>query len=378
MTRLRSLDGLRGVAALIVVAYHFQHMAAFGQDPGSWRVDPSTLPFFAVLRPVYLNGWMAVDLFFVISGFVFYWIYEKAIRAGEIGFGAFFVLRVTRLYPLHLATLLLMAGLQAVYAAKMHQSFVIPFNDELHFVLHLFMAQSWGLEAGPSFNGPSWSISVEMLLYALFFTVVSTRWRAPFALVLAGLALQAFSPVLGRGVAGFFAGGVAFMWFERLERNPDRERIAKGAVAAVLALWAVTLILVYSDVVARALSLVGAERHVAVSEKLGGRLALYVVFPMTVFAAAASERVLGLGWRMTSWLGDISYASYLIHLPLQLAFACLAAYAVVPPQALTTPFALAAFFTLLLPASWAVYRWFELPAQRIGRRLLLGRRLRSA
>ena len=47
--RLWSLDSMRGVAALLVVVYHYQHLAAFGQDPASWTVDVATLPFYALL-----------------------------------------------------------------------------------------------------------------------------------------------------------------------------------------------------------------------------------------------------------------------------------------------------------------------------------------
>src|SRR5437868_4606230 len=109
--RLTSLDALRGIAALAVVVWHWQHFFAIG---GGWQRGwtRDMQPFFAVLKPLYLQGWAAVDLFFVLSGFVFFWLYGDTVRTREIGTGRFAWLRASRLYPLHLAMLLAVAVMQ--------------------------------------------------------------------------------------------------------------------------------------------------------------------------------------------------------------------------------------------------------------------------
>src|ERR1700759_328384 len=90
--RLTSLDALRGVAALSVVLWHWQHFFAISGDwQDGWRRDMQ--PFYAVLKPFYLQGWAAVDLFFVLSGFVFFWLYGDAVRTRAIVAGRFAWLR---------------------------------------------------------------------------------------------------------------------------------------------------------------------------------------------------------------------------------------------------------------------------------------------
>ncbi|WWL43599.1 hypothetical protein V5O39_17130 [Pseudomonas parakoreensis] len=85
--------------------------------------------------------------------------------------------RFSRIYPLHLLTFLAVALLQKIYSAHTGNAFVYPFNDAWHALLNVFLAPAWGLEQGWSFNGPAWSISVEVLLYAGFSCCGVTRRR---------------------------------------------------------------------------------------------------------------------------------------------------------------------------------------------------------
>lgn len=380
--RFTSLDALRGIAALLVVIYHFQHLAAFGQDPYTWTVALSTLPFYALLKPIYLNGWMAVDLFFVISGFVFAWLYTKPIREHEIGAYRFFVLRLTRLYPLHALTLLVVAGLQFAYHARMGTFFVIPYNDAYHFLLNATFLQSWGLEKGPSFNGPSWSISVEILLYLLFFVAcrLAIAWpkRALLAVIVLGLAFQGGSPVIGRGIAGYFAGVLIYHVFSACAGRADARALAGWSLAATGILWGVSLALSYADAITAAGEAVGRPEIAVFAAKLGQRSFMTLVFPLTVFALAMAETSMTVRWRAAAFLGEISYSSYLVHFPLQLVFANFAAYGYVSAAAIRSPASLILFSVILVPLSWAAYRFFELPMQRQGRQFLLARHSRLA
>ena len=91
--RFRSLDALRGIAALAIVVYHLD-------DRLGW-------PFW------FDNFYLGVDLFFVLSGFIIYAVYGDAIESGS-AYARFLWLRIARIYPLHLATLLGFVVLQAV------------------------------------------------------------------------------------------------------------------------------------------------------------------------------------------------------------------------------------------------------------------------
>lgn len=70
-------------------------------------------PFYALLKPFSEYGWYGVQAFWSISGFIFFWRYRDSVALGQVGGWRFFVLRFSRLYPLHLATLLPAAFLQA-------------------------------------------------------------------------------------------------------------------------------------------------------------------------------------------------------------------------------------------------------------------------
>ena len=111
MKRLHALDTLRGVAALAIVVWHWQHFYAIS---GVWQAgwQRTAQPLYWVLKPLYDAGWAAVDLFFALSGFIFFWLYAPAIRERAMGLGKFAWLRFSRLYPLFFVTLIVAAILQ--------------------------------------------------------------------------------------------------------------------------------------------------------------------------------------------------------------------------------------------------------------------------
>ena len=166
--RLYVLDVSRGFSALAVVLWHWIHFAYEGtaRDP---EFDVRVQPFFGVLRIFYERGFLGVEYFFLLSGFIFFWLYRVSIEEDRLSFRNFLVKRLSRLYPLHLLTLAMVVLLQQIYRSISGDFFVYPFNDAYHFVLNLGFASSWGLEKGWSYNAPVWSVSVEILLYILFF-----------------------------------------------------------------------------------------------------------------------------------------------------------------------------------------------------------------
>ena len=148
--RLARLDGLRGVAAcLVAFAYHPQELFAAGA--------------FASAGPVvawfHTWGWTFVDLFFLISGYLFAHVYlgaDKLRTPADVA--DFAVARIARLYPLHLL-MLLATGL--LFWGK-------PENTPLAFAAHLVMLQAFVAPVAHTFVGPAWSLSVEVICYVLF------------------------------------------------------------------------------------------------------------------------------------------------------------------------------------------------------------------
>jgi peptidoglycan/LPS O-acetylase OafA/YrhL len=171
-SQLPSLTSFRGVAALWVVLYHYI-VVYFSQ------LNPSQYTHFAE------KGYLAVDLFFMLSGFVLTHVYRRAFSEGIAKHYKHFLLsRIARLYPLHIMVLLLFVATAVTsrlleYAATGTYE-TIPMQGPRSwaaFLANLFMLQ--GLQAGQlSWNYPAWSISVEFAAYLLFPFLLPTIWRA--------------------------------------------------------------------------------------------------------------------------------------------------------------------------------------------------------
>lgn len=369
MKRLHALDTLRGVAALAIVVWHWQHFYAVGGEwPDDWQ--RSAQPFYLVLKPLYDEGWAAVDLFFPLSGFIFFWLYGEAIRERRVGAGQFAWLRFSRLYPLHTATLLAVAVLQVFFLRATGHFFVYDANDWQHFASGLVMAQQWlPPTLDQSFNGPAWSVSVEVLLYGMFFTLCRLGFRGFWpALAVAGLgvALMHWNEFIARGVMGFFLGGAVYFLDRAIVARADAARITRWVGYGALALWIVTAVEAY-------LGPLHALLPPQPNDDLFLLLFIFTVSPITILALALREQVLGASWHRLSVLGDISYSTYLLHFPMQLALALVAAHLALAPAVFMQGWVLVAFYAALMALGTLSYRLFERPLQDLLRKIPIGK-----
>ena len=178
--KISSIELLRFLAALAVVFYHYN--TVFNYQNTSLT---TTLPFNLFLTTFYKYGNYGVEVFFIISGFVFSHMYlgEKK----KISAKAFFIKRFARLYPLHLATLIIFL----FFVFLDFDFFQVYFNkngvytDLYHFILQLFFISYWGFEEGFSYNAPSWSISLEIGIYIFFFLAINhlNKFRVKLSLI---------------------------------------------------------------------------------------------------------------------------------------------------------------------------------------------------
>ncbi len=360
--KLIGLEALRFAAALAVLIWHYRHFLYIGLEaPGYVKENQ---PFHAVLAPLYLYGYAGVELFWCISGFIFAWKYGEILRAGGLSFTRFMGLRFSRLYPLHLATLLAVAAGQWLYFQNHGQYFLYVLNDLKHFLLSLAFASYWGFQDGQSFNGPSWSISAEILVYVLFFglsrLISPGLWSAAAITIGVSVAAAVLRAAIGLklavfGAATFFYLGVVTSHLHALiETRPRVEQIRYGWLS--LAAVAVTALLVYMG----ALKIAGAS---------------LVMFPAVIllFQRAIPTRYAPLNTGLT-FLGDLTYASYMIHFPLQLAVVLLMERAGLDIRQVfyTHGFFLAYIVTVFILAR-LVFRGFERPMQDAMRHALPGR-----
>jgi peptidoglycan/LPS O-acetylase OafA/YrhL len=179
---INALTGVRILAALWVLVSHMD-VELFALFPAS-----------RILEPVIASGVLGVDVFFILSGFIIAYNYAARFDAqpllGEAGaawrqmYGRFLWLRVARLYPVHLVTLLAVLGM---YMAA--QVLNVKLNLEsgysaFDFVRNLFLVHAWG-SFDFNWNGPAWSISAEWFAYLLFpvFALLTARVKGHWQLV---------------------------------------------------------------------------------------------------------------------------------------------------------------------------------------------------
>ncbi len=369
MKRLHSLDALRGIAALSVVIWHWQHFFAIsGRFQPGWQ--RTSEPLYWLLKPLYDRGWEAVDLFFSLSGFIFFWLYAEALREGRMGAGRFALLRFSRLYPLHLATLLLAAALQAVFFRATGTFFIYGVNDWQHFVSGLAMAQQWlPPNLDQSFNGPAWSVSTEVLLYGVFFAFCRMGLKSPWwsaIVALGAILLLPWNEFIARGLMGFFVGGLAFHAVEAIKIRAEAKTIARTIALLTILVWLAAIADFYVGA-----SVDGFLAAHAMLPGFGDRQSYYffvcvfifVVSPLTIVALALHEQVLGGRYTRVSFLGDISYSTYMLHFPMQLALVILALRLGWGPAMFQTPLALGLFYAALIGLGMLSYVYFERPLQ---------------
>ena len=344
--KLLGLEILRFVAAVAVLVFHYQHFVFQGVSQPAEFVRAHQ-PLYPVLQLLYEQGFEGVRVFWCISGFIFFWRYRESIADGRVGGRKFFVLRFSRLYPLHFATLLLVALLQLIYIRSNTTSFVYPYNDLRHFILQLFMASNWGLQKGDSFNGPIWSISLEVLVYGVFYLVlafVSKSWLVNITvLALCGVAriLGIHHPILDCLVF-FYVGGLSAIAY-RAPASPSLRSIATG-IAVFLSCAALPLVWVFR-----------LYHH-------GGFSFVFLVCytPVLLFCLCADFKVGPVARSCIEAAGNMTYASYLLHFPLQLALVILFS-----ALGASLPFYSTVFFCLFLTgtllASYFVYKYLEFP-----------------
>jgi len=309
---LKPLDSLRGLAACgVAFFWHYQH---FAPQHGT--------PFANVGYWLHHYGYTLVDFFFVLSGFVMCYVYETSISTRRTTLGRFAWLRASRLYPLHLATLVFVTLVLVCRHALSLGNFVYQNNDAYNFALNVFFIQGDGLERGQTFNGPTWSISCEIVAYLLFFVITRLFARKNIRLMayafmivlgvvvmLTGLKLPLLDANLARVYIGFFAGCLVRAVY-------DRVRVSRQSGPIWAAVW-VSLAVLVTVASIWGNNVLGANSAWKVTYAV-------VLFPLVIWAGLSFSPVIKvLSWRPLVFLGDASYAIYLCHFPIQMVIVTL-------------------------------------------------------
>ncbi len=313
---LSSLTTLRGLAALLVILLHF-NIFCFALAPWDGHLDQFIQ-----------RGYLWVDLFFLLSGFIMMHVYAESFNDGIWkNFKKFMRARFARIYPLHLFSFLSMVAFFFWYRAN----YVLYPNDYLYkFNVHtiwanLLLVHSMGLYKIISWNTPSWSISVEWWMYVVFpFLLIPfrkiTNWKRIFIFFsvvtgylfiiyylypISSLTNGALDPSLKYKLDvtydfGFFRCFFGFLFgmliYDLYRIDFGRHYLNKNSSWILAMLFTVTVMtLATSDFIPI--------------------LAFAAIILTSVYAEGGfSQRFLNL--KPLIYLGDISYSLYLMHLPI--------------------------------------------------------------
>jgi peptidoglycan/LPS O-acetylase OafA/YrhL len=339
---IKPLTSLRFFAAMWVVLFHYwPHLAVTGAMP-----------------PLVAKGYLGVECFFVLSGFILCHVYLPPFEAGRFKYGDFLWARIARIYPLHIAT---MIGIGLMAAAGLALGLSVDPNVLSLPALpaNLAMAQAWGLAPVAGWNHPSWSISAEWFAYLTFpvFALAAMALRRrPGLAVACALALLAALYVGFERFAGFpltkatiawgalrivpcFALGCALYLAWRCSAADRRKALAGAAFFGVGAL-------VCAQFGAPDMLTVAAFGGLIISlaqvSKAGGRLGSH---PFLVY------------------LGEVSYAIYMVCIPWELLFVNLSVKTLhLPDKALPLPLWLF-FFVAVVPVAALAHHLIERPAR---------------
>ncbi|MFC9227893.1 acyltransferase family protein [Streptomyces decoyicus] len=350
-SRLRALDGLRLLAALMVAAYHYG--GRNGEIAQAWGGSPTHQ--FPTAAPLFAYGCLGVQIFFVISGFVI------CLSGWGRTLRAFIASRISRLYPAYWAAILLVT---AVFALPWVAYKALPPSEVLTNLTML--QQPLGADR---VLGVCWTLWAEMRFYALFALCVvlpgATRRRVvlfcagwTLAAALAQAAHQPFlDTVLMPEYAPFFIGGIGLYL---LHRYGARDPIA----------WAIVLV---SWLIGQHYAVAGlwhAPSATAFSYRSTVVIIAVVTLGFALVAAVALGRLHWANWRWLTVAGALTYPFYLVHEHLGWVVVRALHHGIGLPSYATLILTVA----LMLLLAWVLHRFIERPLTPVLKRSIDPRR----
>jgi len=362
---IQTLTGLRGVAAIWVVLFHVCFGEPDGYLPGFYEKIQ-----WGFGKNIILHGVYAVDIFFILSGFILTYVHRHEFegRLTLHGVGNFLSLRLARIYPMHLVVVgvLIGAAFLGVWDRK-----VISFGEVFR---NVTLTNMW---VDPSLNTPAWSVSAEWLAYLCFPIIIKLLLpihRRDFQLLAIFLLVTVYPMSIlffqwqwewhyswvaaGRVLNGFILGCMMFGVQEHFDILNDSFRASR---------WCLAFVLVFMVLLILGLQIVF----------------LYPLIPCIIVTLANAQTGIARVFRnkIVVFLGTISFGIYMVHYPvLEIVRYALNDYYAGVNSELHQPLLwvhLGGILALVIAVASLCYFWIEKPTREYLKRKLVDRKIES-
>ncbi len=349
---LGALTALRFFAAMWVVLYHF------------WDNLGTPMP------DAVAKGYLGVELFFVLSGFILCHVYLERFKDGDFSYREFLWARLARIYPLHIAIIFALGAMIIGLAV-----IGIHAGDQLiawsSLPAQITLTQAWGLGQAGGWNHPAWSISAEWFAYLTFpaFALLFARlWTRPSAAIAGTAVFLIVLQIVFERMAGFSLTHATILW-GALRIVPC---FALGC--AVWLLWQKT----HATAQRFGLPVAGGALMTIAA-------AIVLHSPDWLFVLAFAPLIYGLGVMSSTgsralthpvliYLGEVSFAIYMVCIPWQLVLGQgLQKLLHIDPDHMPVVLWLA-LVAGVIPAAMAMHHLIERPARLLMRKVRFERK----
>lgn len=296
-SELIALTSIRGIAALWVAVFHF--IIPINRD----------VACIGCYVPILEKSYLAVDLFFVLSGYILTFVYQG--RETLIDFSGYFKFmraRLARIYPLHFVCLfayLIVAGLPILLINDINFN---PRNNPETFFYNLILIHAWGTYNDMSWNYSSWSISTEFFAYLTFpfmLTLLAKKKLLTKTILFVSVGLIFFYPFIDGGIGtgkellrcliAFYLGVTGFLIFKTIKLSKIKTSITQIVIIALIFL--------------------------SINSNLNDSFTILLWLPL-IYSLSSDSGVVArmLQNKFLYFLGTISYSIYLTHAIILMAY----------------------------------------------------------
>lgn len=365
--RYNLLDGLRGMGALIVIFFHFGEAFSTG-----WQTQMMN------------HGYLAVDFFFILSGFVIGYAYDSRWRNGNMTPGRFMLRRVIRLHPMVILAMILGAAAYIIQGSVRWDGTQMPVESLVIALVcglilipaipHTIMDVRGNAEMFP-LNGPQWSLFFEYIasiFYAIFLHRFSTRWLRVFVAVSGiGLAACTFANFSGGYTMGYgwsilgwdiipsggLVGGLCHVSFcfgtgLLMTRGFKSRNSIKGSFWICSALLLAVCVAPY----------ITPDGEISRLNAAYDLFCTFIILPAIVWIGASGVTTDRFSTAICEGLGNLSYPVYIVHYPIMYLF-----YSWVWSNNITFESAIpvmGCIFVAIPAIAWIALKYYDEPMRR--------------